>query len=98
MKTVLPIIFMVVINRKKIEIQTYEDNIVCVSKCCGTGSCVSVLSAYRLGLVDTQVEVINPGGTLEVEYDSVADELKFIGEARLVYKGAYCLPPNNIIA
>ena len=91
---VLIIAFIVVINRKKIEIRTYEDCIIGVTECCGTGSCASVLAAHRLGLVDDQVEVINPGGTLEVEYDSVADELYLIGEARLVFKANY-YPTKN---
>ncbi|HUY62922.1 MAG TPA: diaminopimelate epimerase [Acidimicrobiales bacterium] len=34
---------------------------------CGTGTCAAVAAARQWGLVDTRVEVHNPGGTLEVE-------------------------------
>ena len=91
----MAISFIVVINRKKILIRTYEDIYIEEVLCCGTGSCCSVFAAYRLGLVDAKVEVINSGGILEVEYDAVADELYLKGKARLVFEGTYFLPTKQ---
>ena len=93
----LIITFIEVVDRKKISIRTYENVYIGETQCCGTGSCAAALAAYRLGFVDTtKVEVMNPGGLIEVEYDAVADELSLTGEARLVFKGTYFLPPKNI--
>ena len=52
---------------------------------CGTGSCAAVVACNKLGLVDKEVKVNIPGGTLFIEITE--DGIMMTGPAVTVYEG-----------
>ncbi|MDE5715559.1 MAG: hypothetical protein K2I42_05435, partial [Anaeroplasmataceae bacterium] len=58
--------FVKIINRKTLEIKTYERG-VGWTLACGTGACASMVTAYKLGLVDAKIKVKLPAGELGIE-------------------------------
>lgn len=55
-----------VIDRSNIQIEIYERG-AGYTQASGTGSCAAAAAAYRLGLVDRRVNVMQPGGVIEIE-------------------------------
>lgn len=55
---------------------------------CGTGCCAAVVVANRLGLCGRRVEVRQPGGPLDVEWDQ-ADIVHMTGPSQIVFRGEY---------
>ena len=84
-----PVSFIQVISRHKIQIKTWENHVIKVSGACGSGSCAAMVAAHILGYVDDVVDVLNPAGILEVEYDSPNNLVYLTGPANFVFKGIY---------
>jgi diaminopimelate epimerase len=57
-----------VIDRRNIKIEIWERG-AGYTLASGSSSCAAACAAHRLGLVDTQVSVHMPGGTIEIEID-----------------------------
>ena len=55
---------------------------------CGTGCCSAVVIGNLLGLCGRQVEVHQPGGTLQVEWDA-DDVVHMTGPSHVVFQGEY---------
>ncbi len=55
---------------------------------CGTGACAIAVAAYLHGLVDNQVDITLPGGTLTVDWDGVG-EVFLSGPAEAVFTGEW---------
>jgi len=76
--------FVRVLDRKKIEIRTYERGVEDETLSCGTGSVAAVAVANKLNLVNDFVEVVTRGGVLKVE---LKDSAYLIGSAKRVFDG-----------
>ncbi|HIV48675.1 MAG TPA: diaminopimelate epimerase [Candidatus Helicobacter avicola] len=58
-------------NREDMAYASYERGVEDITLACGTGAVAAVAAAHRLGLVDSQVRIMPPGGEiLEVRIDS----------------------------
>lgn len=76
-----------VIDRQHIEIEIYERG-AGYTLASGTAGCVAAGAAYKLGLVDADVVVSMPGGSLEIAVDDhwnvyMTGEVRYIGEMML---------------
>jgi len=77
--------FMQIIDRKNLRLRVYERG-VGETKACGSGACAAVVVAQQWGLVDKNVQVQLPGGTLTIQRTENANVL-LIGDAVLVFDG-----------
>lgn len=77
--------FMQIINRRQIRLRVYERG-AGETRACGSGACAAVLVGQRRGLLDAQVAVALPGGTLSIHYNGSAGVL-MTGPASHVYDG-----------
>ncbi len=55
---------------------------------CGTGCCSAVVVFHRMGLCGRSVDVLQPGGTLHVDWDE-NDVIHMTGPSHIVYEGEY---------
>lgn len=78
--------FMQIIGRNKIALRVYERG-VGETHACGTGASAAVAVGQSLKLLDAIVEVMLPGGTLEVKWEGENHPLWLIGPAETVYQG-----------
>ena len=76
-----------VISRQQIEVRVWERG-VGETLACGSGACAVAVAAQLLGHVDRCVNVILPGGVLEVEWDG-AGEVLLSGPAEIVFTGQW---------
>jgi diaminopimelate epimerase len=76
-----------VLDRVNIEIQIWERG-AGYTLASGSSSCAAAGAAHRLGLVDNQVNVKMPGGTLFVEIGE-SGEVHLIGEVEGVFEGCF---------
>jgi len=76
-----------VLGRQQIEGRVWEEG-VGETLACGSGACAMVAAARLHGYVDSRVEVMLPGGTLEVEWDGVGEVL-LGGPAETVFSGEW---------
>lgn len=56
---------------------------------CGTGTCATVVAAYKKGLTDNEVDVELLGGTLHIRYDKDSGHVFMTGPAEFVAEGWY---------
>ena len=61
------------------------------TEACGTGACATAVAAIERGLAkkDTDIKVNLPGGTLVINWDSVADTIFMTGKAQMSFIGYY---------
>jgi diaminopimelate epimerase len=76
-----------VLSRREIRARVWERG-VGESLSCGSGACAVAVAAQLHGYVDSQVEVILPGGRLGVEWDGKG-EVYLSGSAELVFTGEW---------
>ena len=77
-----------IISRKKIKVDVFERG--CgITLACGTGACASVALGVKKGLLDEEVDVILPGGELQIQYTE-GGHVFMTGEAQKVYSGIWC--------
>ena len=75
------------VDRERIEVRFWERG--CgETMASGTGACGAALAAILNGLTDRKVEVITPGGRLQVEWREDGTIVQ-TGEARAVFKGEW---------
>lgn len=82
--------FAKLINPTKIELIVWERG--CgFTQACGTGACATAVAAIASNLShkDQNIEVILPGGSLIINWDSVTEDISMTGEAQLVFIGYY---------
>jgi len=78
--------FMQVINRGKIRLRVFERG-VGETQACGTGACAAMVAGRLQGLLDAQVEVILPGGSLMIGWEGDNCPVIMTGPATRVYDG-----------
>ncbi len=78
--------FCEIINSEEIRVKTWERG-AGPTLACGTGSCASVVTANKLGLVGDKVRVWIPGGSLLIEIKS--DGVHMTGPAVITFSGEY---------
>ncbi len=83
--------FAVVLNRRKIELRTYERGVEDETLACGTGVVAAVLAAAERGLVPSPVDaLVQSGEELRVYFTRHADrwqEIYLEGKVKMVYQG-----------
>jgi len=75
------------VNRKTIEARVWEIG-VGETLACGSGACAITVAARLRGLVDNKVDIMLPGGVLEVEWDGKG-EVFLSGPAENVFYGEW---------
>ena len=78
--------FMQIINKDHIKLRVYERG-AGETQACGSGACAAVAVGIMQGLLNNQVQVDLPGGSLIIEWNGVAHPLYMTGEATHVYDG-----------
>jgi len=80
--------FVKVLDKRSLEIRTYERGVEAETFSCGTGSVASALLAFRLSLVkEKEIDLRTQGGKVKVYLDEKGEETYLEGEARIVYEG-----------
>lgn len=77
--------FMQIVSRNEINLRVYERG-AGWTLACGTGACAAMVIAHKWGLVDDDVQVNLPGGTLTIQWDGEGDVI-MKGPAERVFEG-----------
>jgi diaminopimelate epimerase len=78
--------FMQVVSRAEIRLRVFERG-AGETQACGTGACAAVVAGRLRGLLDEQVTVHLPGGTLEIRWAGEGQPVMMTGPATTVYEG-----------
>lgn len=78
--------FVKVVSRDKIELTVYERG-VGLTLACGSGACAAVAVGRRAGYLNETVTVLQPGGVLQVIWESLDSIIQLRGVAILVFDG-----------
>jgi diaminopimelate epimerase len=76
-----------VMNRQKIEVRVWERG-AGETLACGTGACAVAVAAHLHDYIDDKVDIILPGGTLNIEWDG-RGEVLMSGPAEVVFRGEW---------
>jgi diaminopimelate epimerase len=76
-----------VISRREIEVRAWERG-VGETLACGTGACAVAVAAQLLDYTDKNVDIRQPGGTLQVEWDG-RGQVYLSGSAEVVFTGQW---------
>lgn len=78
--------FVEIVDRENIKVRVWERG-VGETLACGTGATASVIAGYLNGVTENICNVRLKGGTLEVVYNEISNELSMIGGAEIVFEG-----------
>ena len=78
--------FMQIRDRRHIRLRVYERG-VGETQACGTGACAAVAVGIARGLLDDEVQVELPRGTLTIHWQGAGEPLYMTGAAATVYHG-----------
>ena len=78
--------FMQVHARDRISLRVFERG-AGETLACGSGACAAAVCGIRAGMLDNQVEVTLPGGTLEVSWAGDGEPVMMSGPAHSVFEG-----------
>jgi len=78
--------FMQVINRQEIKLRVYERG-AGETLACGTGACAAAVAAMRWGLVDRDIKVHLPGGSLRIRWSHDNASVLMTGPTARVFDG-----------
>lgn len=78
--------FVTVLSKNKIMLTVYERG-VGLTLACGSGACAAVAVGKKLGQLDSEVMVQQPGGELTVIWASNDSPIQLRGEAHIVFDG-----------
>ena len=76
-----------IVSRDSIKLRVWERG-AGLTLACGTGACATATVAYRQGLVDSEVAVGLPGGTLTIRHDEEGG-IHMAGPAQESYRGTF---------
>ncbi|MBL4828178.1 MAG: diaminopimelate epimerase [Spongiibacteraceae bacterium] len=82
--------FMQVLSRTHIKLRVYERG-VGETLACGTGACAAVVSGQQRGLLDKNVQVDLPGGSLAISWQGIGHSVMMTGPAITVFEGQVLL-------
>jgi len=77
-----------VLNEDCLQLQVYERG-VGFTDACGSGACAAMIIAKRLGLVRTEVKIIQPGGELVISWQEDGWPVMMTGSAHFVFHGQW---------
>jgi len=80
--------FMAVRDPEHIDLRVFERG-AGETLACGTGACAAVVHGRVRGLLEQQVEVRLPGGTLVVSWAGIGEPVWMTGPAAVVYEGSF---------
>lgn len=78
--------FMQVVNRNHIKLRVFERS-AGETQACGSGACGAVAVGIMQGVLDNNVQVDLPGGSLQIEWEGVGHPLYMTGDATHIYDG-----------
>ncbi|MCK3655164.1 diaminopimelate epimerase [Pasteurellaceae bacterium Macca] len=78
--------FMEIVNRRNIRLRVFERG-AGETQACGSGACAAVAVGIMQGLLDNQVNVDLPGGSLSIEWQGEGTPLYMTGDAVHIYDG-----------
>lgn len=78
--------FMQIINKEHIKLRVYERG-AGETQACGSGACAAVAVGIMQGLLNNNVQVDLPGGSLMIEWNGVGHPLYMTGEETHIYDG-----------
>ena len=78
--------FMQVVNRHHIKLRVYERG-AGETQACGSGACAAAAVGIMQGLLDHQVQVDLPGGSITIEWEGEGQPLYMTGDATHIYDG-----------
>jgi diaminopimelate epimerase len=78
--------FMEVVDRGHIRLRVFERG-AGETQACGTGACGAVAVGHRHGLLDTEVKVDLPGGSLIIRWPGAGQPIWLTGPTETVYEG-----------
>ncbi|WP_439242201.1 diaminopimelate epimerase [Lonepinella sp. BR2474] len=78
--------FMQVVNRQHIKLRVYERG-AGETQACGSGACAAAAVGITQGLLDNNVQVDLPGGSLQIEWQGEGQPLYMTGSATHIYDG-----------
>ena len=78
--------FMEIVSSSAIKLRVFERG-VGETRACGSGACAAVVAGRLQGLLNEQVEVSLPGGTLSITWQGGNSDLMLSGPACRVYEG-----------
>lgn len=78
--------FMQIVSPREINLRVYERG-AGETLACGTGACAAVVSGQLRGLLEKQVQVNLPGGSLTIEWQGEGQPVMMTGPAVTVYEG-----------
>jgi len=79
--------FCQILNRDNIKVKVWERG-AGPTLACGTGACAIHVSAYKLGLCNSQTIVTLPGGDLKIDWSKDDCEVMMTGNAKKVFTGS----------
>jgi len=84
--------FMQIVSRSQIRLRVFERG-TGETLACGTGACAAVVAGIRLGLLDSQVDVLTPGGQLTIAWPGQLDApVLLTGPATTVFASEIEIP------
>ncbi len=78
--------FLQIVNRQLVKLRVFERG-VGETLACGTGACAAVVAGRLQGLLDEQVEVRLPGGSLRIRWAGEGQSVMMTGPATRVFEG-----------
>ena len=82
--------FLQIVNRRTIRLRVHERG-AGETRACGTGACAAVVAGRSLGLLDTEVLVLLPGGQLMVSWRGGTEPVWLAGDAEKLSEGNFDL-------
>ena len=83
--------FMKIINSHHIEVSTYEKGIEDMVLSCGSGSVASAYYAYQKQLIQSPLDIVTPGGDLQLIFNDTWDEVWLNGPVKLLPETTWIL-------
>lgn len=78
--------FMQIVSRNEVRLRVYERG-AGETLACGTGACAAVVAGRVQGLLDDEVQVHLPGGTLRIQWQGEGHSVLMTGPATRVFEG-----------
>lgn len=88
--------FMEIVDRRHIKLRVWERG-AGETLACGSGACAAVVAAHQLGEVENTVDVLLPGGHLEITWAGDGNPVWLTGPASSVFEGTIDLDHLSVL-